>query len=40
MITKLKNITPIQLNNISNIIGEAFVSNEMFRNWGSIEKRS
>lgn len=39
MITKLKNITPKQLNNISNIIGEAFVSNEMFRNWGSIEER-
>lgn len=39
MITKLKNITPKQLNNISNIIGEAFVSNEMFRNWGAIEER-
>ena len=39
MITKLKNITPKQLNNISNIIGEAFVSNEMFRNWGTIEER-
>lgn len=39
MITKLQNITPQQLNNISNIIGEAFVSNEMFHNWGSIEER-
>ena len=39
MITKLKNITPKQLNNISNIIGEAFVTNEMFRNWGTIEER-
>ena len=39
MITKLKNITPQQLNNISNIIGEAFVSNEMFCNWGTIEER-
>jgi len=39
MITKLKNITPQQLNNISNIIGKAFVSNEMFHNWGSIEER-
>lgn len=39
MITKLKNITPQQLNNVSNIIGEAFVTNEMFRNWGAIEER-
>ena len=39
MIYRLKNITPEQLNNISNIIGEAFVTNEMFRNWGSIEER-
>ena len=39
MITKLKNITPEQLNNISKSIGEAFVTNEMFRNWGSIEER-
>ena len=39
MIKKLQNITPEQLNNISNIIGEAFVTNEMFRNWGSIEER-
>ena len=39
MITKLQNITPQQLNNISNIIGEAFVSNEMFHNWGTIEER-
>ncbi len=39
MIKKLKNITPKQLNNISNIIGEAFVTNEMFHNWGTIEER-
>lgn len=39
MITKLQNITPQQLNNISNIIGEAFVTNEMFHNWGTIEER-
>lgn len=39
MITKLKNITPQQLNNVSNIIGEAFVTNEMFHNWGAIEER-
>lgn len=39
MIKKLKNITPEQLNNISKSIGEAFVTNEMFHNWGSIEER-
>ncbi len=39
MIKKLQNITPAQLNNISNIIGEAFVTNEMFHNWGSVEER-
>ena len=39
MIKKLQNITPEQLNNISNIIGEAFVTNEMFRNWGTLEER-
>ena len=39
MIKKLQNITPKQLNNISNIIGEAFVTNEMFHNWGTIEER-
>ncbi|MBE5898807.1 MAG: GNAT family N-acetyltransferase [Lachnospiraceae bacterium] len=39
MISKLKNITPKQLNNISKSIGEAFVTNEMFHNWGTIEER-
>lgn len=39
MITKIKNVSTAQLNKISNIIGEAFVSNEMFHNWGSIEER-
>ncbi len=40
MITKLENISEEELNRIKKIAGEAFVTNELFHNWGSIEERA
>ena len=39
MITKVSNISTEQLKRICTIIGEAFVSNELFHNWGDVEQR-
>ena len=39
MITKVENVSAEQLNRICAIIGEAFVSNELFHNWGDVEQR-
>ena len=39
MIKKLDNISPEQLETIRKTIGEAFVSNELFHNWGSESER-
>lgn len=39
MISKVENISPQQLDKIRKTIGEAFVSNEMFHNWGTESER-
>ena len=39
MITKVSNISTEQLNRICTIIGEAFVTNELFHNWGDEQQR-
>ena len=39
MIRKLENISPQQMEKIRKTIGEAFVSNELFHNWGSEAER-
>lgn len=39
MITKVENISKEQLNRICSIIGEAFVTNELFHNWGDVQQR-
>ena len=39
MITKVSNISTEQLKRICTIIGEAFVTNELFHNWGDAEQR-
>lgn len=39
MIYKARNLTKEQLKRISSAVGEAFVSNELFHNWGSVEER-
>ena len=39
MITKVEKLTSAQLENIRQIVGEAFVSNELFHNWGTEEER-
>ncbi|MBQ6384526.1 MAG: GNAT family N-acetyltransferase [Clostridia bacterium] len=39
MITRAEGLSASQLQSISRIIGEAFVTNELFRNWGSIPER-
>lgn len=39
MISRVENISQEQLNKIKNVIGEAFVTNELFHNWGSVEER-
>ncbi len=38
-ISKVENISPEQLGMIRKTIGEAFVSNELFHNWGSQSER-
>lgn len=39
MIRKLENLTPAKLEQIKGTVGEAFVSNELFHNWGSEAER-
>ena len=40
MITRVENLSNDQLNKIREMVGEAFVSNELFHNWGSeVERR-
>lgn len=39
MISRLENLSKEQLDRIKTLIGEAFVTNELFHNWGSIEDR-
>ena len=39
MIRKAENLTEEQLKRIREMIGEAFVTNELFHNWGSEEER-
>lgn len=39
MITKLENISDEQLDMIRKTVGEAFVTNELFHNWGSPDER-
>ena len=39
MIQKVENLTPAQLEQIKGSVGEAFVSNELFHNWGTETER-
>ena len=39
MITKVEMLTNAQLEHIRQIVGEAFVTNELFHNWGTEEER-
>ena len=39
MISRVKNITEEQLEKIRVLVGEAFVTNELFHNWGSAKER-
>ena len=39
MISKVKDLTDEQLDRIRKMIGEAFVTNEVFHNWGTVEER-
>ena len=39
MISKVENISKEQLEKIRILVGEAFVTNELFHNWGSVEER-
>ena len=39
MITRVEHISDEQLRTIRQIIGEAFVSNELFHNWGNVDER-
>ncbi len=39
MIRKVDNLTPAQLERIKGTVGEAFVSNELFHNWGTEAER-
>ena len=39
MISKVENISEEQLEKIRILVGEAFVTNELFHNWGSVEER-
>ena len=39
MICKVENLTPAHLERIKRSVGEAFVSNELFHNWGSEAER-
>ena len=39
MITKVRKLSDDQLENIRKIVGEAFVTNELFHDWGTVEER-
>ena len=39
MISKVENVSKEQLHKIRKLVGEAFVTNELFHNWGSVEER-
>ena len=39
MISKVKDLTDEQLDRIRKMIGEAFVTNELFHNWGTVDER-
>ena len=39
MIAKVEMLTDAQLEHIRQIVGEAFVTNELFHNWGTEEER-
>ena len=39
MISKVVNISDEQLEKIRKLAGEAFVTNELFHNWGSVDER-
>ncbi len=39
MIIKVERLTRSQLEHIRQVVGEAFVSNELFHNWGTEEER-
>lgn len=39
MIKKVENLSSAQLKHIRQVVGEAFVSNELFHNWGTEEER-
>ena len=39
MVSKVENISQEKLDGIKRIIGEAFVTNELFHNWGSVSER-
>ena len=38
-ISKIQNISKEELTRIEKVIGESFVTNELFHNWGTIEER-
>ena len=39
MISRVERISEAQLEKIRNAVGEAFVTNELFHNWGSVDER-
>ena len=39
MVSRVEHISKEQLEKIQRIVGEAFVSNELFHNWGSEDER-
>lgn len=39
MISKVKDLTDEKLTAVKKMIGEAFVTNELFHNWGTVEER-
>ena len=39
MISRVEHISEVQLERIRKIVGEAFATNELFHNWGSVEER-
>lgn len=39
MIRKLENASEEQLKYIKSLVGEAFITNELFHNWGSVDER-
>ena len=39
MITRVENLSEAQLERVRRVVGEAFVSNELFHNWGTEEER-